>query len=49
MYGGGGTASTHNWLSPEDKLVVVTMEPRWPYSPEAEEAPKPVIYGVIEE
>jgi len=47
-YGWGGAASTHFWLSPDD-LVVVTMEQRWPYSPETEEALKPVIYGAIEE
>ena len=47
-YGWGGAASTHYWLSPEDKLVVVTMEQRWPYSPETEVALKPVIYGAIE-
>jgi CubicO group peptidase (beta-lactamase class C family) len=48
-YGWGGAASTHYWLSPEDKLVVVTMEQRWPYSPETEVALKPVIYGAVEE
>lgn len=48
-YGWGGAASTHYWLSPEDKLIVVTMEQRWPYSPETEVALKPVIYGAIEE
>ena len=48
-YGWGGAASTHYWISPQDKLVVVTMEQRWPYSPETEETLKPVIYGAIEE
>jgi CubicO group peptidase (beta-lactamase class C family) len=48
-YGWGGAASTHYWLSPEDNLVVVTMEQRWPYSPETEEKLKPVIYGAVEE
>ncbi len=48
-YGWGGAASTHYWLSPEDDLIVVTMERRWPYSPETEIALKPVIYGAIEE
>ena len=33
---------------PRDRLIVVTMEQRWPYSPETEEALKPVIYGAIE-
>jgi CubicO group peptidase (beta-lactamase class C family) len=48
-YGWGGAASTHYWLSPEDDLVVVTMEQRMPYSPETEVALKPVIYGAVEE
>jgi CubicO group peptidase (beta-lactamase class C family) len=47
-YGWGGAASTHYWVSPHDRLVVVTMEQRWPYSPETEDALKPVIYGAIE-
>ena len=47
-YGWGGAASTHYWLSPQDNLIVVTMEQRWPYSPETEEALKPVIYEAIE-
>jgi CubicO group peptidase (beta-lactamase class C family) len=47
-YGWGGAASTHYWLSPEDDLVVVTMEQRMPYSPETEEKLKPVIYGAVE-
>jgi CubicO group peptidase (beta-lactamase class C family) len=46
-YGWGGAASTHYWVSPHDNLIVVTMEQRWPYSPETEEALKPVIYGAI--
>jgi CubicO group peptidase (beta-lactamase class C family) len=46
-YGWGGAASTHYWVSPRDRLIAVTMEQRWPYSPETEEALKPVIYGAI--
>lgn len=46
-YGWGGAASTHYWVSPGDRLIVVTMEQRWPYSPETEEALKPVIYDAI--
>jgi hypothetical protein len=42
-----GAASTHYWVSPRDRLIVVTMEQRWPYSPETEEALKPVIYDAI--
>ncbi len=48
-YGWGGAASTHYWLSPDDDLIVVTMEQRVPYSPETEEKLKPVIYGAVEE
>jgi CubicO group peptidase (beta-lactamase class C family) len=47
-YGWGGAASTHYWVSPHDNLIVVTMEQRWPYSPETEDALKPVIYNAIE-
>jgi CubicO group peptidase (beta-lactamase class C family) len=47
-YGWGGAASTHYWLSPEDNLIVVTMEQRVPYSPETEDKLKPVIYGALE-
>jgi CubicO group peptidase (beta-lactamase class C family) len=46
-YGWGGAASTHYWVSPRDRLIVVTMEQRMPYSPETEEALKPVIYDAI--
>jgi CubicO group peptidase (beta-lactamase class C family) len=46
-YGWGGAASTHYWVSPHDRLIVVTMEQRWPYSPETEDALKPVIYDAI--
>ncbi len=47
-YGWGGAASTHFWISPQDDLIVVTMEQRMPYSPLTEVALKPVIYGAIE-
>jgi CubicO group peptidase (beta-lactamase class C family) len=46
-YGWGGAASTHYWVSPHDRLIVVTMEQRMPYSAETEEALKPVIYDAI--
>ncbi len=46
-FGWGGAASTHYWVSPNDQLIVVTMEQRWPYSPETEETLKPVIYDAI--
>lgn len=47
-WGWGGAASTHYWVSPQDDLVVVTMEQRMPYSPATEIALKPVIYDAIE-
>jgi len=46
-YGWAGAASTHYWVSPRDRLIVVTMEQRWPYSPETEQSLKPVIYDAI--
>lgn len=46
-FGWGGAASTHYWVSPNDRLIVVTMEQRWPYSAETEETLKPVIYDAI--
>ena len=42
-YGWGGAASTHYWLSPEDDLVVITMEQTQPYSFMLETALKSVI------
>lgn len=47
-YGWGGAASTHYWVSPQDDLIVVTMEQRMPYSPLTEVTLKPVIYDAIE-
>jgi CubicO group peptidase (beta-lactamase class C family) len=43
-YGWGGAASTHYWVSPKDRLVVVTLEQRMPYSFETEFAVKKPIY-----
>lgn len=48
-YGWGGAASTHYWVSPHDRLIVVTMEQRMPYSSETEHLLKPVIYDAIAE
>ena len=42
-YGWGGAASTHYWVSPEDDLVVITMEQTMPYSFMLENALKTVI------
>jgi len=48
-YGWGGAASTHFWSSPEDDLIVITMEQTMPYSFLLETALKPVISAAIEE
>ncbi|MCM8531517.1 MAG: beta-lactamase family protein [Lentisphaeraceae bacterium] len=42
-YGWGGAASTHYWVSPEDDLVVITMEQTMPYSFMLETALKSII------
>ncbi len=47
-YGWGGAASTHYWVSPQDDLIVVTMEQTKPYSFRLEDALKPVITEAIE-
>jgi CubicO group peptidase (beta-lactamase class C family) len=47
-YGWGGAASTHYWVSPRDRLAVVTLEQTMPYSFETEFALKPIIYGALE-
>ena len=48
-YGWGGKASTHYWISPKDKLVVVTMEQTIPYNWNLEHLLKPIIYQAIKE
>lgn len=47
-YGWGGAASTHYWVSPQEELIVVTMEQRMPYSSLTEVSLKQVIYDAIE-
>lgn len=47
-YGWGGAASTHFWVSPKDRLVVVTMEQVMPYAFLTEFALKKTIYNAIE-
>jgi len=47
-FGWGGAASTHYWCSPADKLVVVTLEQRMPYTFETEWKVKPLIYEALE-
>jgi CubicO group peptidase (beta-lactamase class C family) len=46
-YGWGGAASTHYWVSPKDRLVVVTLEQVMPYSFDTEFAVKGLIYDSI--
>ncbi len=46
-YGWGGAASTHYWVSPKDRLVVVTLEQTMPYSFDTEFAVKGLIYDAI--
>ena len=48
-YGWGGKASTHYWISPKDKLLVVTMEQTIPYNWNLEHLLKPIIYQAIKE
>lgn len=46
-YGWGGTASTHYWISPADKLIVVTLEQVMPYEWDTERGVKKIIYDAI--
>ena len=46
-FGWGGAASTHYWVSPNDRLIVVTMEQTMPYSFETEWKVKGLIYDAI--
>ncbi len=46
--GWGGAASTHFWISPKDKLIVITLTQFMPYNPRMEMALKPIIYKAIQ-
>jgi CubicO group peptidase (beta-lactamase class C family) len=46
-YGWVGMASTHFWISPKDKIAVVVLTQRTPYSNQAEKAVKPIVYDAI--
>lgn len=48
VYAWGGAASTHYWLSPENGLIVVTMEQTMPYTWNLEMKLKPIIYKAVE-
>ncbi len=46
-YGWGGAASTHYWVSPQDNLIVITLEQVMPYQWHTEFALKEVIYDAL--
>ena len=46
-YGWGGAASTHYWVSPTDKLIVVTLEQIMPYQRDTEFGVKKLVYDAI--
>jgi CubicO group peptidase (beta-lactamase class C family) len=46
-YGWGGAASTHYWISPADKLIVVTLEQIMPYEWDTEFGTKKIIYDAV--
>lgn len=47
-FGWGGAASCHYWVSPNDKLIVITLEQTRPYDWDLENALKPIVYDAIE-
>jgi CubicO group peptidase (beta-lactamase class C family) len=47
-YGWDGAASTHYWISPADKLIVVTLEQIMPYEWDTERGVKQIIYDAIQ-
>jgi CubicO group peptidase (beta-lactamase class C family) len=47
-YGWDGAASTHYWISPSDKLIVVTLEQIMPYEWDTERGVKKIIYDSIQ-
>lgn len=47
-YGWGGAASTHYWISPKDKLIVVTLEQIMPYEWDTEFGIKKMVYEAVE-
>jgi CubicO group peptidase (beta-lactamase class C family) len=46
-YGWGGAASTHYWVSPSDKLIVITLEQIMPYQRDTEFGVKKIIYDAV--
>jgi CubicO group peptidase (beta-lactamase class C family) len=47
-YGWDGAASTHYWISPADRLIVVTLEQVMPYEWDTERGVKQIIYDAIQ-
>jgi CubicO group peptidase (beta-lactamase class C family) len=47
-YGWGGAASTHYWVSPADKLIVITLEQIIPYQWDTEFGVKKLIYEAVQ-
>jgi len=46
-YGWGGAASTHYWVSPQDKLIVITLEQIMPYQWDTAFGVKKIIYDAV--
>jgi len=46
-YGWGGAASTHYWVSPADRLIVITLEQIMPYQWDTEFGLKPILYQAL--
>ena len=46
-YGWGGAASTHFWISPKDKLIVIALSQYMPFSSQLQNAVKSIIYDSI--
>jgi CubicO group peptidase (beta-lactamase class C family) len=47
-FGWGGAASTHFWISPKDKLIVIVLQQHMPFYDRLERAVKPIVYDAIE-
>jgi CubicO group peptidase (beta-lactamase class C family) len=47
-YGWGGAASTHYWVSPADKLIVLTLEQIMPFEWDTEFGVKKIIYDALQ-
>lgn len=43
-YGWGGAASTHFWIHPKHKLIVIALSQRMPFSSQLQNVVKPLVY-----